>query len=113
MNDRQRALLDYHRDIAEFSTSEKVPVFVILDLDDPVAFGIAREFQPNCADKRDAIKAGNAYPAFTLAMSVGEANKFLAHGWPNAKPIGSVPDGMMAVMLISEGRCVCGFVSKK
>ncbi len=113
MNDRQRALLDYHRDIAAFATSEKIPVFVILDLDDPVAFGIACEFQPNCADKRDAIKAGNAYPAFTLAMSVDEANKFLAHGWPNAKPIGAVPEGMMAVMLISEGRCLCGFVSKK
>ena len=77
MNARQHALLEYHRDIAEFSTSEKTPVFVILDLDDPVAFGIASEFQPNCAEKRDAIKAGNAYPAFTLVLSVEQANKFL------------------------------------
>jgi hypothetical protein len=113
MNARQHALLEYHRDIAEFSTSEKTPVFVILDLDDPVAFGIACEFQPNCAERRDAIKAGNAYPAFTLVLSVEQANKFLEHGWPNAKPIAAVPQGMIAVMLISEGRCLCGLVAKE
>jgi hypothetical protein len=113
MNTRQRALLDYHRDIAEFVTSARTPVFVILDLDDPVAFEIASAFQLNCADKRDAIKAGNAYPAFTLAMAVDQANRLLAEGWPNAKPIDAVPEKMMAVMLVSEGRCVCGFVSKK
>ena len=44
MNTRQRALLDYHRDIAEFATSARTPVFVILDLDDPVAFEIASAF---------------------------------------------------------------------
>lgn len=51
--------------------------------------------------------------AFTLAMAVEEANRLLAEGWPNAKPIDAVPEKMMAVMLISEGRCICGFVSKK
>ena len=65
MNARQRSLLEYHRDIAEFSTNAKTPVFVILDLDDPVAFEIASTMQANCADK-----------------------------------------------LVSEGRCVCGFVTK-
>jgi len=113
MNARQSALLEYHRDIAEFSTNAKTPVFVILDLDDPVAFEIASTMQLNCADKRDAIKAGNAYPAFTLVMGVEQANLLLAEGWPNAKPIDAVPEGMMAVMLVSEGRCVCGFVGKK
>ena len=112
MNTRQRALLEYHRDIAEFATNAKSPVFVILDLDDPVAFAIASALQPNCADKRDAIKAGNAYPAFTLVMPIDQANKLLDEGWPNAKPITALPEGMMAVMLVSEGRCVCGFVKK-
>lgn len=113
MNARQRALLEYHRDVAEFATNSKTPVFTILDLDDPVGFEIASTMMPNCADRRDAIKAANAYPAFTLAMTIENANMLLAEGWPNAKPLTTVPEGMMAVMLVSEGRCVCGFVNKK
>ena len=63
--------------------------------------------------RQAAIKAGNAYPAFTLAMAVEEANRLLVEGWPNAKPIDAVPEKMMAIILVSEGRCICGFVSKK
>jgi hypothetical protein len=113
VNARQRALLEYHRDIAEFATNARTPVFTILDLDDPVAFEIASTMMSNCAERRDAIKEGSAYPAFTLTMTIDQANMLLAEGWPNAKPIDAVPEGMMAVMLVSEGRCVCGFVSKK
>jgi hypothetical protein len=113
VNARQRALLEYHRDIAEFATNARTPVFTILDLDDPVAFEIASTMMSNCAERRDAIKEGSAYPAFTLTMTIEQANMLLADGWPNAKPIDAVPEGMMAVMLVSEGRCVCGFVSKK
>ena len=113
MNARQRALLEYHRDIAEFATNARTPVFTILDLDDPVAFEIASTMMSNCAERRDAIKEGSAYLAFTLTMTIEQANMLLAEGWPNAKPIDAVPEGMMAVMLVSEGRCVCGFVSKK
>jgi len=103
MTKRQKALLDYHRDVAAFTTSAKAPVFVILDLDDPVGFEIASIYQPNCAAKRDAIKETGAYPAFTLAMPITTANALLAHGWPNAKRIGAIPEGMVSVILISEG----------
>jgi len=106
MTSRQTALLSYHRDVAAFGTSAKAPVFVILDLDDSVGFEIASNYQPSCAAKRDAIKASGAYPAFTLALTVKDANTLLAHGWPNAKKIGAIPEGMIPVVLISEERCV-------
>ena len=105
MTERQTALLEYHRDVAAFGTSTKAPVFVILDLDDSVGFEIASNYQPNCAAKRDAIKETGAYPAFTLALTVKDANTLLAHGWPNAKKIGTIPDGMVPIILISEERC--------
>jgi hypothetical protein len=82
MTPRQTALLNYHRDVASIGTSAKTPVFVILDLEDSVGFKIASMFQPNCAEKRDAIKDTGAYPAFTLALPVKDANAMLAHGWP-------------------------------
>ena len=106
MTARQTALLNYHRDVAAFGTSPKAPVFVILDLDDSVGFEIASNYQPNCAAKRDAIKDTGAYPAFTLALPVKDANALLAHGWPNAKRIGAIPEGLIPVILISEERCV-------
>ena len=106
MTERQTALLEYHRDVAAFGTSTKAPVFVILDLDDSVGFEIASNYQPNCATKRDAIKATGAYPAFTLALTVKDANSLLAHGWPNARKIEDIPVGMIPVILISEGRCL-------
>ena len=106
MTPRQNAILNYHRDVASFGTSPKAPVFVILDLEDSVGFEIASYYQPNCAEKRDAIKAGGAYPAFTLALSVDDANALLAHGWPNARKIGEIPQDMIPVILISEGRCL-------
>ena len=106
MTERQTALLEYHRDVAAFGTSAKAPVFVILDLDDSVGFEIASNYQPNCAAKRDAIKDAGAYPAFTLALTVKDANALLAHGWPNAKKIDAFPEEMIPVILISEERCV-------
>ena len=110
---RQTALLNYHRDVAAFGTSAKSPVFVILDLDDSVGFDIASNYQPNCAKKRDAIKATGAYPAFTLALTVKDANTLLAHGWPNAKKIGAIPEGMIPVILISEERCVVVLIRRQ
>jgi len=106
MTPRQSAILNYHRDVASFGTSPKAPVFVILDLEDSVGFEIASYYQPNCAEKRDAIKAGGAYPAFTLALTIKDANALLAHGWPNAKQIAAIPAGMIPVILISEERCL-------
>jgi|GEM_PF-717780 len=106
MTARQIALLEYHRDVAAFGTSADAPVFVILDLEDSVGFEIASHYQPNCAEKRDAIKATGAYPAFTLALTVKDANTLLAHRWPNARKIGAIPEGMIPVILISEERCV-------
>ena len=69
-------------------------------------FAIASNYQPNCADRGDAIKETGAYPASTLALMVKDANTLLAHGWPNAKRIGSIPAGMIPVILISEERCI-------
>ena len=106
MTPRQTALLEYHRDVAAFGTSSKAPVFVILDLDDSVGFEIASLYQPNCAEKREAIKVGGAYPAFTLALTLIDANALLGHGWPSARKIGEIPVGMIPVILVSEGRCL-------
>jgi len=113
MTTRQKAILNYHRDIAAFATNPARPVFVILDLDDSVGFALASNMQDNCAQKRDAIKASGAYPAFTLVMPVADANRLLADGWPNAKPIESIPEGMVVIMLISEERCLTVLVRKE
>jgi len=88
-------------------------VFVILDLEDSVGFKIASMFQPNCAEKRDAIKDTGAYPAFTLALPTSTANKLLAHGWPNAKKIGAIPEGMIPVILVSEERCLTVLIPRE
>jgi len=106
MTPRQKAILNYHRDVATFATNAARPVFVILDLDDSIGFEIASGMMQNCADKRDSIKAGGAYPAFTLVMPITDANRLLAHGWPNANRIQSIPTDMVAVVLISEERCL-------
>ena len=106
MTERQAALLTYHRDLAFFATIPKTPVFVILDLDDFVGMEIASYYQHNCAVTRDAIKAGGAYPAFALALTVQDANALLGYGWPGARKILAVPADMIPVILISEGRCV-------
>ena len=106
MTERQAALLSYHRDIAFFATVPKTPVFVILDLDDSVGMEIASYYQPNCAEKRDAIKTTGAYPAFTLGLTLNDANALLGHGWPSARKIGEIPVGMIPVILVSEGRCL-------
>jgi hypothetical protein len=113
MTPRQTALLNYHRDVASIGTSAKAPVFVILDLEDSVGFKIASMFQPNCAEKRDAIKDTGAYPAFTLALPVKDANAMLAHGWPNAKKIGAIPEGMLPVILVSEERCLTVLIPRE
>ncbi|GAB4171012.1 MAG: hypothetical protein Fur0032_10130 [Terrimicrobiaceae bacterium] len=52
------------------------------------------------------IKASGAYPAFPLVLAISGANALLAHGWPEAKKIGAIPEGMVPGMLISEGRCL-------
>ena len=113
MTPRQTAILNYHRDVAAFGTSAKAPVFVILALEDSVGFEIASNYQPNCAEKRDAIKDTGAYPAFTVALAVKAANALLAHGWPNAKKIGAIPEGRIPVILISEERCAAVFIRRE
>ena len=112
MNNRQSALLNYHRDLAAFSVTKENPVFVILDLDDSLAFKIACTLQPNCADARDSIKDTNALPAMTILISIETANKMLEEEWPNVKRLTTIPRGMVAMMLISSGRCLMGFTKK-
>ena len=113
MTERQGALLEHHTDLAAFATSAKAPVFVILDIEDSVGFEIATNSEPDCAAKRDAIKDTGAYPALTLALTVNNANALLAHGWPNAKKIEAIPDGMVPIILISEERCVVVLVRRE
>ena len=113
MTSRQIALLDYHRDLASFGTNPKAPVFIILDLEDSVALQIASFYQPNCAAKRDAIKSTGAYPAFTLALPVKDANTLLAQGRPGAKNIGVIPPDRVPVILISEERCLSVFIQRE
>ena len=112
MTERQLAFLDYHTDVAAFGTSPKAPVFVILDLDDSVGFEIASFYESNLEQKRDNIKATSAYPAFTLALPITEANALLAHGWPNSKKIDDIPADRVAVILISEERCLSVLVRR-
>jgi hypothetical protein len=64
------------------------------------------EFTENCAEKRDAIKASGSIPAYTLACALGAANALLAHGWPGAKRLGSIPPDKFPIMLVSDGRCL-------
>ena len=113
MTERQAALLTYHRDIAFFATNHRTPVFAILDLEDSVGFEIASHYQQNCEVKRDAIKAGGAYPAFALALTVQDANALLGHGWPNARKIDAFPKEMIPVILISEERCVVVLIRRQ
>lgn len=113
MTPRQTAILDYHFDLAAFATNPKHPVFVILDLEDPVGFEVASHFLTECAAKRDEIKESGAYPAFTLTLPVKGANILLAHGWPNARRIGSIPKNTIPVLLISEGRCLIVLLVKE
>lgn len=113
MTPRQSDILDYHRDLASFGTTSNVFVFVILDLEDSEGFKIASFFQTNCADKRDTIKATGAFPAFTLALSIKDANALLAHGWPTLKKIETIPEGMVPVILICEERCLSVFMKRE
>jgi len=105
---RQMALLEYHRDVAAFAVTKPNTVFVILDLEDREGYAIAKELNPQSAEKRTAIAESGCYPAFTLTVSRDHANRLLAHGWPKAKPIPAIDDaGVIPIMLISDGRCVC------
>jgi len=113
MTKRQLALIDYHRDVASFAVTPAQPVFVILDLEDSAGFEIASTMQPSCADKRDAIKAAGAYPAFTLILPTPDANRMIAHGWPQMKPIGPVPPGMIPMIVIADERCLSVFIPKE
>ena len=53
-----------------------------------------------------AFRPYGAYPAFTLALPVVDANALLGHGWPSARKIGAIPDGRIPDILNSEERCV-------
>jgi len=37
----------------------------------------------------------------------------LAHGWPNAKKIGPIPEGMIPVILVSEERCLTVLIPRE
>ena len=112
MTPRQKALIDYHRDLAAFAATKPDTVFVILDLEDREGYAIAKEFDPKSAEKRQIIADTGSIPAFTLALPRDQANKMLAHGWPGAKSIPPAGPDMVPIMLVSDGRCMCLFVRR-
>jgi hypothetical protein len=114
MTQRQLALINYHRDVASFASTPEAPVFVILDLEDRAGFEIASMMHPNCAEKRDSIKASGSIPAFTLALSVAAANAFIKQSWPQMKRIADPPlPGMIPMLVISEDRCLSVLIPKE
>ena len=113
MTPRQKALIDYHRDLAAFAATKPDDVFVILDLEDREGYAIAKEFDPKSAEKRDIIAETGSIPAFTLTLSLEDANALLAHGWPGAKQIpGAAGPEMIPMMVVSDGRCMCLFLGR-
>jgi hypothetical protein len=112
MNKRQLSLIEYHRDVASFAVTPVQPVFVILDLEDEAGFEIASTMQANCADKRDSIKASGSIPAFTLLLSIPDANRLIENGWPQMKRISPPPTGMIPMLVISDDRCLSVLIPK-
>ena len=110
MTPRQKALIDYHRDLAAFAATKPDDVFVILDLEDREGYAIAKEYDPKSAEKRDIIAEQGCYPAFTLTLPRDQANKLLDHGWPGAKHIPAAGKDMIPMMVVSDGRCMCLFI---
>lgn len=106
MTERQLTLLRYHADLALFATSQSTPVFVILDLEDPDGFELASQFTTNVADRRDATLSNGEIPAFTLALTVKDANKLIACGWPKLKRITPPSAQYVPVLLFSSGTCL-------
>ena len=114
MTKRQQTIFEYHRDVAAFAVTKPNTVFVILDLEDREGFAIAKVIAPQSAAQREAISAQDCYPALTVVMPREQANRLLAHGWPNAKPIPAIDDtNVIPVMLISDGRCVCALIPRE
>ena len=112
MTPRQKALVDYHRDLAAFAVTKPDTVFVILDLEDREGYAMAKELNPQAADKRDIIAESGSIPAFTLTLPRAQANKLLDHGWPEAKHIPAAGPDLVPIMLVSDGRCMCLFVRR-
>lgn len=113
MTERQLALIEYHRDLASFAVTPAQPVFIILDLEDSTGFEIASTMQKNCAQHRDSIKASGAYPAFTLLLSITDANRLIESGWPQLKRIAAPPKGMIPMLVISDERCLSVLIPKE
>lgn len=113
MTHRQLVLIDYHRDVASFAITPAHPVFVVLDLEDEAGFEIASSMQPNCEHNRDSIKASGSIPAFTLILSIPDANWLIEHGWPQMKRISPPPPGMIPMLVISDDHCLSVLIAKE
>jgi hypothetical protein len=112
MTPRQKALIDYHRDVAAFAVTKPDTVFVILDLEDREGYAMAKELSPQSAEKRQIIAESGSIPAFTLTLPRDQANKLLDHGWPGAKHIPAAGPELVPIMLVSDGRCMCLFTRR-
>ena len=75
-SERVRSLLASHKDQAQFSCTGDKKVFWVLDLEDSMAFVIAKVFRPEKenAEWRDRHKELGAFPAMTIASGMDMLN---------------------------------------
>jgi hypothetical protein len=110
MTNRQQCLLDYYGELAAFHFNNTLPVFVILDLEDPDAFEIAELMEPGAKEFRDQAIANDLLPSLSMNISIRDANGLIACGWPKLRKIRKIPDGFVPVLLISSGVCLSALV---
>lgn len=110
MNDRQKALFENHYDVAQLACSGENNVFWILDLDDPLAFKIAKggNAEESLTSYRDNQRELGNIAASTMTTPEHVLHTFRETVSKQA-PIGTVPDGFIAVVLISEGAVISAF----
>ncbi len=106
MTDRQKALLDYHKDLAEFSCLGYRRVFWILDLVDLVALDLAVEFGHDRAQMLDKINATvsiGSIPAATVATPLVVLNAYRVAAMEKPE-IADPGETFYLIVLATEGK---------
>ena len=103
MTPRQSALLKYHLDTARLLTSDREPVFWVLDLEDSEGFamacGLGNGDKARVRDARDSIRSTDCIPAQTAITSLESANRCFQFGW-NIPPLAA---GKKYMAVVSDG----------
>jgi len=110
MTSRQTALFDHHLDTAKLMACKREPVFWVLDLEDPIGFGMASRLEPGRSgepksearllDAKNSILSTNCIPAQTAITPLEMANHVLFDGWK----LGPLPEGHRFIAIVSDGR---------